>query len=139
MTKITLSTVSNKMCTSEIQNALKVTSSNCDIISFSLGMPCEDLLPLEEYKRSLLHIVDKNSLQYSSPSNRLKEQVTSLMHKRGVHCAPEQIFLTSGAQQAMMLIIRLLLDEGDSIIVDKATRAIALENIHLGLFLAKCL
>ena len=121
MTKITLSSISNKLCTSEIQNALKKTSSNSDTISFSLGMPSEDLLPLEEYKRSLIQILDKNCLQYSSPCHRLKKQVTSLMHKRGVYCTPEQIFLTSGAQQAMMLIIRLLLNEGDSIIVDKAT------------------
>ena len=121
MTKITLSSICNKLYTSEIQNALKKTSSNSDIISFSLGMPSEELLPLEMYQHSLLKVLDKNCLQYSSPSYKLRKQITLLMRKRGIYCAPEQIFLTSGAQQAMMLIIRLLLDEDDSIIVDSAT------------------
>jgi GntR family transcriptional regulator / MocR family aminotransferase len=34
---------------------------------------------------------------------------------RGVHCTPEQIIVTSGAQQALDLIGRLLLDPGDQV------------------------
>jgi GntR family transcriptional regulator / MocR family aminotransferase len=34
---------------------------------------------------------------------------------RGVHCSPEQIIVTCGAQQALYLVARLLLDPGDAV------------------------
>src|SRR5256714_13088445 len=33
---------------------------------------------------------------------------------RGVHCSPEQIFLTTGAQEALDLVARVLLNPGET-------------------------
>ena len=120
MTKIELSESLDQLKTSKIQQALKA-SSNPDIISFSLGMPSTELLPLDKYKKALSQIHQRSYLQYSSPSSNLKVQIAELMKKRFVNCTPDQVFLTSGAQQAMALIVRLLANKDDDIIVDDAT------------------
>ena len=36
-------------------------------------------------------------------------------HSRGVRCSSEQIIVTSGAQQALDLLARVLLDPGDEV------------------------
>lgn len=120
MTKIKLSKSLDQLKTSKIQQALKAASSS-DIISFSLGMPSTDLLPLSQYQKALNQISNRSYLQYSPPSKNLKVQIAELMKKRFINCSPDQIFLTSGAQQAMALIIKLLIDKDDNIIVDSAT------------------
>lgn len=105
---------------SEIQKALKL-STNKDIISFSLGMPTTELLPLKNCKNALQNLDSTSALQYSPPAKELKAQIITLMQKRNVFCNENQIFLTSGAQQAMMLLMRLLIDKNDTILIDEVT------------------
>ena len=66
-------------------------------------------------------INSQSTLQYAPPLQTLKAQIVNLMKERNVLCSHEQIFLTSGAQQAMKLICQLLVDKGDSIIIEEAT------------------
>lgn len=105
---------------SAIQQALEKFTDN-DVISFSLGMPDTNILPLDKYKVAFQDINSSNILQYSSPLFSLKNHITNLMKTRQIECKPEQIFLTSGAQQAMRLICNLLIDKDDQIIIDEAT------------------
>ena len=49
----------------------------------------------------------------------LREAVAAhLAASRGVHCETEQIFITNGAQQALDLIARVLLEEGDKVWIE---------------------
>ena len=106
---------------SSIQNALHSTL-NSDVISFSLGMPSENLFPILDYKRAMLDLWMPNSLQYSPPLENLKHQIVDLMKQRGVNCTTNQIFLTSGAQQAIQLLCRALVVEKDeTVVTDAAT------------------
>lgn len=105
---------------SAIQQALEKFTDN-DLISFSLGMPDTNILPLDKYKVAFQDINSSDILQYSSPLFSLKNHITNLMKTRQIECKPEQIFLTSGAQQAMRLICNLLIDKDDQIIIDEAT------------------
>ena len=105
---------------SHIQKALQAPLTS-DIISFALGMPATNLLPLDKYKIALDKVLSSTSLQYSPPVKALKAQIVDLMKERQVFCNPDQIFITSGAQQAMMLITKLLVDKGDDIIIEEAT------------------
>jgi len=120
MTNIELSKSLDQLKVSKIQQALKATS-NTDIISFCLGMPSTDLLPLDKYQKALNQMSNRSYLQYSSPSRNLKAQIVELMKTRFINCTSDQIVLTSGAQQAMALIVRLLANKDDDIIVDEAT------------------
>ena len=67
-----------------------------------------------------IYSLPKN-LQYSPPSLELRAHIAELMKEKGVFCKPEEIFLTAGAQQAMTLLTKLFVSEGDSILVDQLT------------------
>jgi len=105
---------------SEIQKALQ-TTSNPDIISFSLGKPDNDFLGLLATKEPYGNLLSPENLQYSPPFLELKVHIADLMKERLVFCKPEQIFLTTGAQQAMALLTKLFVSEGDRILVDQLT------------------
>jgi GntR family transcriptional regulator/MocR family aminotransferase len=49
----------------------------------------------------------------------LREQVSRyLMHSRGIQAAPEQILIVNGFQQAVTLTARVLIDEGDAVVME---------------------
>ncbi|OJW52760.1 MAG: hypothetical protein BGO67_04735 [Alphaproteobacteria bacterium 41-28] len=105
---------------SDIQKALQTTSKP-DIISFSLGRPDNDLLILPELKNTTENLFSPKNLQYSPPSLELKTHIVELMREKQVFCTPEQIILTTGAQQAMTLLTKLFVSKGDSILIDQLT------------------
>lgn len=105
---------------SGIQKALQTTSAS-DIISFSLGRPDNDILALLELKSVSKDLFTPENLQYSPPSLELKAHIVELMKEKNVSCTPEQIILTTGAQQAMTLLVKLFITEGDSVLVDQLT------------------
>jgi 2-aminoadipate transaminase len=91
------------------------------VISFALGLPAPELFPVDEYVAAADRVLraDTGALQYRPPFVPLKEQVAALMKQRGVDVAPEQVFLTTGAQQALALLSRLFLQPGGSVICDE--------------------
>ena len=91
------------------------------VISFALGLPAPDLFPVEEYTAAAARVLrgDTNALQYKPPYAPLKAQVAELMKQRGVHCRPEQVFLTTAAQQGLSLLARLFLEPGGTVICEE--------------------
>jgi 2-aminoadipate transaminase len=90
------------------------------VLSFAVGMPANDLFPAADIAAaSVRALEDPRVLQYGAPSRVVQEHVVDLMAGRGVRCRPEQIFLTSGAQQAMDLMARLLLDPGGAVLIEE--------------------
>jgi 2-aminoadipate transaminase len=105
---------------SELQEMLSA-ASRPGIISFALGLPAPELFPREALSRAAASVLanDMRSLQYGPQSHILKRQIVELMAHRGVKCHEDQIFLTGGAQQAMNLLARLLLDTGGQVLVEE--------------------
>jgi 2-aminoadipate transaminase len=103
-----------------MQDALSL-SVRPGIICFSLGLPSPELFPLEQFRSACDEILARGSgaLQYGPPLKTLKSHIVSLMRIRGVECEEEEIVLTSGAQQAVHLIVALLLDRGRQIIAEE--------------------
>jgi 2-aminoadipate transaminase len=91
------------------------------VISFALGLPAPELFPLDDFAAAATRVLrdDPGALQYRAPYAPLKEQVAALMRQRGVPCAPAEVFLTSGAQQALSLLARLLLEPGGTVICER--------------------
>ena len=116
-----LSELSSHLEKSFIQKALSNFSSSRNKISFVLGLPSEDLLPLVRYQEAFSRLDSTNILQYSMPCQPLKNQIVNLMKKKGVACTAKQVFLTSGAQQAIMLLINMFVNKGENIVVDAVT------------------
>ena len=108
-----------------------------DVISLSGGMPDVSLIPHEAVKQAVDAVVEDDSLravalQYGSTDGTLgmKKVVCSLMRDIGARCTPEQVFLTSGAQQALSLIAKTFLDPGDIVITEGPTYLTALSAFN---------
>ncbi len=91
-----------------------------DFISFALGLPDCNLFPREllQVATEKLLSIKEFPFQYSRPLNELKQQIVEIMKRRGVICSETEIFLTAGAQQGINLLTRLLLNQGDKLIVE---------------------
>jgi len=97
-------------------------ASRPGILSFAVGLPAADLFPARELSAAAARVLasDGQALQYAVPYQPLRRQVVELMSMRGVSCREEQVFLTSGAQQGMDLLSRLLLAPGGRVILERA-------------------
>lgn len=86
---------------------------------FALGTASLDAFPLELWRRLAVQTLRRRPgdlLGYGDPRGlpALRQALaTYLADSRGVVCSPETVMIVSGAQQALDLIARLLLDPGD--------------------------
>jgi 2-aminoadipate transaminase len=91
------------------------------ILSFAGGLPAPELFPTADYGAALTRVLDadRGALQYGPPFAPLKQHICDLMATRGVACEPEQVFLTTGAQQALSVLTRLFLDPGGQVMLER--------------------
>lgn len=91
------------------------------ILSFAGGLPAPELFPVKEYSRAVEYVLanDPRALQYGPPFPPLKSHIVNLMEQRGVACSADQVFITTGAQQALNVLTRLYLDQGGTVMVEE--------------------
>jgi 2-aminoadipate transaminase len=91
------------------------------ILSFAGGLPDPALFPAADYAAALQSVLtaDPKALQYGPPLHSLKIHIVELMAERGVHCTPEQVFLTTGAQQGLDILSRLFLNPGGDVLLEE--------------------
>lgn len=94
-----------------------------DVISFAPGAPSPETFPLDELTDIAANVVrtrGKFALQYgpTKGSSSLVESVVATMRSRGVECGAENVVMTTGSQQGLDVISRLLIDPGDVAIVE---------------------
>jgi 2-aminoadipate transaminase len=108
---------------------LLARASRPGVISLAVGLPASDLLPVSRLAACQASaLAHPSAWQYALPAPALKQQLVALMASRGVHCAAEQVFLTSGSQQGMDLLARLLVDPGAPVLLE--------ETVYDGILLA---
>lgn len=117
---MTFSFHANNLNVSPLQEALLLSRKE-NVIPFSLGMPAEESFSIFQHKEFIEEVFLSKELQYRPPSEEIKSQIVSLMKKRGVITDSSQVFLTTGGQQGLYLILKLLCDEGDTVVVDRFT------------------
>ena len=94
-------------------------------LAFHPGMPDAENFPFNTWSRLLAGRAKKAGHDlfgsYSVTGYpALQEAIASYVRTaRGVRCAPEQIVVTTGAQAALDLLARLLLDPGDTVWVEE--------------------
>ena len=98
---------------SELQRMLALASGP-GILSLALGLPAPELFPVAEFGQAAASVLanETRALQYGPPLQSLKTHIVELMSQRGVECRESQVFLTTGAQQGLNILSRLLLDPG---------------------------
>lgn len=91
---------------------------------FALGAAALDAFPLETWRRLAVQTLRRRPADLLGYGDRRglpalrRALATYLADSRGVVCSPETIVIVSGAQQALDLIARLLLDPGDAVVVE---------------------
>ena len=91
------------------------------LLSLAGGLPASELIPRDAYATALREVLarDAAALQYGQPYEPLRECIVELMRERGVDCAPQQVLLTSGAQQALSLVAQLLVPPGGQVLIEE--------------------
>jgi GntR family transcriptional regulator / MocR family aminotransferase len=91
---------------------------------FQNGLTAVDKFPFEIWSRIAARVhrnPSREVLGYGDPQGYfpLREAIAAhLRSARGVNCTPEQVIITSGAQQALDLTARIFLSEKDSVLIE---------------------
>ncbi|MBN1599649.1 MAG: PLP-dependent aminotransferase family protein [Bacteroidales bacterium] len=107
-----------------IREILKVAICN-DIISFAGGLPNRDIFPVKELQEStqkVFAIGGKDIFQYSNSEGYLplREYIANRYYdKLNIKISPDQILITSGSQQGLDLVGKVLIDQSDNIVIEK--------------------
>jgi len=116
-----LATRTTRMKASEIRELLKLLDQP-DIISFAGGIPDPALFPTQAFRQAFDDALTRNAtaaLQYSvSEGYRpLRDWIVGEMAKLGVPCTADNILITSGSQQALDYLGKLMISPSDTVLV----------------------
>jgi len=119
------------MTSSAIREILKLTQQP-EVISFAGGLPAPELFPTREVEEAACRVLRERgaqALQYSITEGYppLREFIVQKMARYGIEAALENVLITSGSQQGLDLIGKVLVDPGDRVIVEAPTYLGALQ------------
>ena len=121
-----LSRAAEHMKGSAIRRMGTVLAQSRDIISFAPGYPSPETFAWSEFteiSKDLLAGTDGSVLQYG-PTRGFKpllDEISAIMRARGVQTSMDQLLVTTGSQQGLDLVARVLLDPGDVVLVELPT------------------
>ena len=121
-----LSLTGRQLAESAIRRMGTVVAGATDIVSFAPGYPAPELFPWDELRdisAGLLSGADSDTLQYGPTRGYgpLLEAVAALSAERGIRAASDQLLITSGSQQGIDLIARVMVSPGDVVLVELPT------------------
>ncbi|SEF82625.1 PLP-dependent aminotransferase family protein [Paenibacillus sp. UNC499MF] len=115
---------------SAVREILKLTQGK-SIISFAGGLPAEEFFPVEAVKEAIGRVMEggKSALQYGLTEGYtpLRQSICNRMATKGMRVTPDDMLLTTGSQQAIDLLTRVYIDEGDVILVERPTYLAAIQ------------
>ena len=114
-----------------IRELLKFTQKP-GLISFAGGLPAPDVFPIQRFEEAAARILKENgpdALQYSTTEGYLplRELIAAKMNRYGIKATPDNILITTGAQQALDIIGKVLIDPGDKVLTETPTYLGALQ------------
>jgi 2-aminoadipate transaminase len=115
----------DRVTPSAIMELLKMAGTG-DYISFASGLPDPTLFPGDLVREAADRVLTSDAagaLQYGPAEGYppLRAWVAERLRARGFAAQMEQILLTSGSQQALDLVARAFLDNGDPVCVESPT------------------
>jgi 2-aminoadipate transaminase len=119
------------MTSSVIREILKITARP-DVISFAGGLPAPEIFPVKEFAQACDVVLSENpaeALQYGITEGYLplRQFMARKSESQGVRVTADNVMITSGSQQALDLIGRILINPGDRILVESPTYLGALQ------------
>jgi 2-aminoadipate transaminase len=120
---------------SAIRDLLKVTQRP-GMISFGGGLPAPDLFPVQRFEEACHKVLSQSSasaLQYGQTEgySPLRQFVADNIARHGIKTKPDNVLITSGSQQALDLLGKLLIDTGDRVLVEAPTYLGALQAFRV--------
>jgi 2-aminoadipate transaminase len=114
-----------QMKRSTVREILKLTARP-EVISFAGGLPAPELFPIERIRQATDTVLSERGrevLQYSTSEGmpELRALVAKRLSSGAFQIHPDNVLITSGSQQAVDMIARIFLDEGDRVIVENPT------------------
>src|ERR1051326_8774697 len=120
---------------STIRELLKLTQRP-EVISFAGGLPAPEVFPVERFADACHRVLEAKggmALQYSASEGYtpLREYLAQKMSRYGIVASADNVLITSGSQQALDLICKLLINRGDRILVEAPTYLGALQAFNV--------
>ncbi len=128
----TLARRAAKMNPSVIREILKLTEKP-GVISFAGGLPSPKTFPVEAMREAcerVLRDTPHEALQYAASEGfePLREWVAGeLARAQGLRVGASQVLVTTGSQQGLDLVAKVLIDEGSTVLVESPTYLGALQ------------
>ena len=119
-----------------IREILKVTLDP-EVISFAGGLPNRALFPLKKIQLATEQVFNETGsscLQYSNSEGllELREYISEHYHKtQNLSIDPTSILITNGSQQALDLIAKITLNDGDQVIIEEPGYLGAIQALSL--------
>jgi 2-aminoadipate transaminase len=131
MTPWTLARRAERLNPSTIREILKITERP-GIVSLAGGLPSADTFPvaaMQEATARVLREQSREALQYAASEGHgpLREWVAGELATQGLHCDAAQVLITTGSQQGLDLVGKVLIDPGCTVAVESPTYLGALQ------------
>jgi 2-aminoadipate transaminase len=110
---------------SAIRELLELTQRP-ELISFAGGLPAPEFFPVADIEAAADRVLQergREALQYSTTEGYLplRELLVRHMSRYGIEAGSSNVLVTSGSQQALDLVGKLLIDPGDTVVVEDPT------------------
>ncbi|HMB96112.1 MAG TPA: aminotransferase class I/II-fold pyridoxal phosphate-dependent enzyme, partial [Tepidisphaeraceae bacterium] len=114
-----------------VRDILKVAAKP-EVISFAGGLPNPRFIPVAAISKAIEHVLARDgadALQYTASEGYLplRQWIADHYAACGLALSTDQILITTGSQQGLDLIGKVLIDPGDRIIVEQPTYLAALQ------------
>lgn len=116
---------------SAIRELLKLTEQT-DIISFAGGLPAPEMFPVAAFQEAAERVLKEHgsqALQYSSTEGYrpLRRFIVERMSRYDIPASVDNVLITSGSQQALDIVGKILINPGDLILTEEPTYLGALQ------------
>ena len=127
----TLAERSARMNPSVIREIHKLTESR-SIISLAGGLPSAELFPVQAVRDAttrVLHDAPREAMQYAASEGfaPLREWIAAELGSHGMATDPANVLITTGSQQGLDLVGKVLIDPGSTVAVESPTYLGALQ------------
>src|SRR5688500_9529022 len=121
-----LSSTGRQLTESAIRRMGTVVARATDLVSFAPGYPAPELFPWDDLRAisaDLLDGRDSNTLQYGPTRGYapLLESIVGILAERSITATLDNLLITSGSQQGIDLIARVMVSPGDVVLVELPT------------------
>ncbi len=95
-------------------------------IDLAASTPTSDLFPVDSFKKAINHVLDRDggkAFEYQEEKGfyPLRQSICKYIGDMGIKAEPEDILITTGAQQGIDLIAKALIETGDVVYTERPT------------------